>query len=297
MNSVMVYHYDVFNKEANKGNPAGIVLNGDDLTDEMMQEVALRVGFNETAFPVKSDVADLRIRFFTPGSEVDLCGHATIATIFALKIEGLLGDKTAITIETASGILSVQIILTSDNEILIAMKQMPPQFEAFKGSKEALADLIGLTTDDFDNTLPILYGSTGAWTLLLPIKNLEVFRKMKSNNTLFPAILREIPKASIHPFCLDTYNPDAHMHGRHFSSPYSGSTEDPVTGTASGIMGAYYAQYINSNLEDTLDLIVEQGHEIKKEGQVMVRVSKNKDNIDVEIAGTAVYVNEFEVII
>lgn len=63
MKSMKVYHYDAFSKEPNKGNPAGVVLNGDDLTDQEMQEIAFKVGFNETAFLVKSDVADLRIRF------------------------------------------------------------------------------------------------------------------------------------------------------------------------------------------------------------------------------------------
>lgn len=63
MKSVKVYHYDAFSKVPNKGNPAGVVLNGDELTDEQMQEVAFKVGFNETAFPVKSETADLGIRF------------------------------------------------------------------------------------------------------------------------------------------------------------------------------------------------------------------------------------------
>jgi PhzF family phenazine biosynthesis protein len=84
--SVKVYHYDAFSKEPNKGNPAGVVLNGDDLTDKEMQEIAFKVGFNETAFPVKSDVADLRLRFFTPGHAMNLCGHATMATIYTLSI-------------------------------------------------------------------------------------------------------------------------------------------------------------------------------------------------------------------
>ena len=52
MKSVTVYHYDAFSTEPNKGNPAGVVLNGDDLTDKEMQEIAVKVGFNETAFPV-----------------------------------------------------------------------------------------------------------------------------------------------------------------------------------------------------------------------------------------------------
>jgi len=109
MKSVKVYHYDAFNKEATKGNPAGAVLNGNDLTDKEMQEIAFKVGFNETAFPVKSNLADLRIRFFTPGHEMNLCGHGTMATIFALKSKGLLNKKDRLTIETRAGVLPISI--------------------------------------------------------------------------------------------------------------------------------------------------------------------------------------------
>jgi len=294
--SVKVYHYDAFSKEPNKGNPAGVVFNGDGLTDDEMQEIALKVGFNETAFPVKSDIADLRIRYFTPGHEMNLCGHATMATVYALKTKGLLGDKMDFTLETKAGVLPIKIHTTTDNETYITMKQASPQFKEFKGSTEDLANSMGLTKKDINDEFPILYGSTGTWTLLIPINTLDAFNKMKPNNKLFPTILKEMPKASIHPFCLETYDPDADMHARHFSSPYSGTIEDAVTGTASGVMGAFYAKYINTE-EKSLNLVVEQGQEIKKDGRVIVQVSRNNDNFDIEITGNAVYVKDFEVVL
>lgn len=297
MKSIKVYHYDAFSREPNKGNPAGVVLNGDELTESEMQEIALQVGFNETAFPVKSEVADLRIRFFTPGHEMNLCGHATMATVFALKEKGLLQNKTALTIETNAGILPIKLNTTAEGELLITMQQASPQFESFTGSREALANSIGLSISDLHEDLPILYGSTGTWTLLIPINNLNAFKKMEPNNKLFPDILKEMPRASVHPFCLETYHPSAHMHARHFSSPYSGTIEDAVTGTASGVMGAFYAEYIDNNFDESLNLIVEQGHEIQKDGQIMVQVSKNRDTYDVEITGVAVYVNEFDILL
>lgn len=295
--SIKVYHYDAFSKIRNKGNPAGVVLNADELTDAEMEEIAFKVGFNETSFAVKSEVADLKIRFFTPGHEMNLCGHATMATVYALKTKGLLGDKTDITIETRAGILPINIHSSVDNEVYITMKQAVPQFEEFNGSKNDLATSIGLKLEDLDDNLPVLFGSTGVWTLLIPIKQLDAFKKMKPDNKKFPTILNEMPKASVHPFCMETYDSAADMHARHFSSPYSGTIEDAVTGTASGVMGAYYAKYINNNFKGTLPLLVEQGHEIDKDGRVMVQVSRNEDNYDVEITGNAVYVNEFDVIL
>lgn len=62
MKSIKVYYYDAFSKTPNKGNPAGVVFCGDELTVEEMLEIAFKVGFNETAFPVKSEVADLNAK-------------------------------------------------------------------------------------------------------------------------------------------------------------------------------------------------------------------------------------------
>jgi PhzF family phenazine biosynthesis protein len=110
---VRVFHYDAFSSKPNKGNPAGVVLDADGLTEKEMQDIALKVGFNETSFPMESDIADLRIRYFTPGHEMNLCGHATMAAIHALKTRGLL-DKDELMIETGAGILPIKIHTMAD---------------------------------------------------------------------------------------------------------------------------------------------------------------------------------------
>ncbi|MFP7202166.1 PhzF family phenazine biosynthesis isomerase [Lysinibacillus halotolerans] len=297
MKSITVHHYDVFSNQPNKGNPAGVVLNGNDLTDEEMQQIAYKVGFNETSFPIKSNIADIKIRFFTPGHEMNLCGHATMATIYALKTKGLLGDKSQLSIETKAGVLPVSIETSDENELLITMKQATPTFEPFNGSRAQLAQSIGLEESDLHETLPILYGSTGIWTLLIPIKELKAFKKMKPNTKEFPAILKEMPKASIHPFCMETFDPKATMYARHFTSPFSGTIEDAVTGTASGVMGAYYGKHIMKNECDSFHLVVEQGQELGKDGRVFVKVSKHNETWVVEITGNAVHVQAFEVLL
>ena len=294
MKTVQVFHYDAFTTKPDKGNPAGIVLNGYDLSEREMQEVARKVGFNETVFAVHSDVADIRLRYFTPGQEMDLCGHATTAIVYALKTTGGLGDKTEITIETNAGVLPVGIDQCGD-ETFVTMQQATPQFKDFGGSKTELAQVLGIEREDIDDEMPTLYGSTGTWTLLVPIKTLDAFHKMKPKNKEFPSVLKELPKASIHPFCMSTNDPAADMHARHFSSPFSGTVEDPVTGTASGVMGAYYAAYLRNDSEEKFNLVVEQGQEIGKDGRVAVCVSKCEETYTVKIKGTAVFVKEFEV--
>ncbi|MED3037574.1 isomerase [Bacillus thuringiensis] len=297
MKTINVFHYDAFTNKPNMGNPAGIVLEADGLTEEEMQIIAEKVGYNETTFVLSSEVADIRMRYFTPGYEMDLCGHGTVGTIYALRERGLLEEKTNITIETKAGILPIQIDVNEKEGTFIKMRQATPQFKDFAGSKEELAHSIGLEVNDLDASLPIIYGSTGNWTVIVSVKNLDACERMKPNNEMFPSVLKEIPNASIHPVCLETYDELAQMHGRHFSSAYAGTIEDPVTGTASGVMGAYYAMYLEKDFDHEMELIVEQGQEIHKDGRVTVYVTKveGNANLQIDIAGTAVYVKEFEV--
>lgn len=295
MKLVTVCQYDAFSTQPNKGNPAGVVLDSRGLTDSDMQEIAAKAGYNETAFLLDSDQADLRIRYFTPGYETNLCGHATMAMIFALASRGELGGKDQLTIETKAGILPLQLSRNHDGEWAITMKQAAPKFIEYGGSKKELMFLMGIKESDLHPALPIVYGSTGSWTLLVPVKLLSAFQRMKPDNEHFPDILQEVPRASVHPFCLETHDPAADMHGRHFSSPFSGTVEDAVTGTASAVMGAYYAKFIHPGFTDQLDLVVEQGQEIGKDGRVGVHVSKNPETLDVRITGRAVFVKELQI--
>ncbi|CAG9613826.1 putative isomerase YddE [Bacillus rhizoplanae] len=298
MNTVKIFHYEAFSNKSNMGNPAEVVLHADKLTENEMQNIAYQVGFNETAFLMPSRVADWRIRYFTPGYEMDLCGHGTVAAIYALQTRGLIEKTGNLTIETKAGILPIQAETDLHSGSYITMKQANPQFQEFYGSRKELAACIGLHENDLEENLPIVYGSTGNWTLLVPVKKLESFRKMKPNNKLFPSILKEMPRASIHSFCLETYDSNAHIHARHFSSPYAGTIEDPVTGATSGVMGAYYTTFIEGEFKDTREFLVEQGHEIGKDGRVRAKVRKeSNDTLEAEISGSAVYVDEFEVVL
>lgn len=295
MNNVKVLHYDAFSPYPNKGNPAGVVLDAAHLSESDMQSIAHKVGFNETVFVVSSDVADLRLKYFTPGHEIDLCGHATMASLFALKTKGILGEVSSVNIETHVGVLPIRFSFDNNNQLMIKMKQDHPKFIEFNGDRAKLAHAIGLTLDEVEEDLPIVYGCTGAWTLLVPVKNKESFNRMKPINRLFPDILTQLPKASVHPFAILNDNPHTLMHARHFSSPYSGTVEDPVTGTASGVMGAYYLNYIDTHL-DSIQFNVEQGHEIGRDGKVSVDVYRNESGeMDVFISGTAVFVKEFDI--
>jgi trans-2,3-dihydro-3-hydroxyanthranilate isomerase len=292
--NIRVQHWDAFTLQPGKGNPAGIVLSATGLSDADMQAIAQRIGFNDTAFVLPSERADFRIRYFAPRREVELCGHATIAAFSALYAARLLpGDKASgYSLETKAGILPIGI----ENSVrapLIVMTQGMAQFKSFDGKREAVASAIGISTDDLHSTLPIVYGSTGRWTLVVPVKDLSVMQRMRPFPAQFDAVLSDMPGASIHPFCLETIDPQVNMHARHFSSPASGTLEDAVTGTASGVLGAYYRRFVD-HFRDDKPLVVEQGYEVGREGTVQVWAVRRETEWSVKIAGSACFVKEIK---
>ncbi len=160
MRNVRVHHYNAFSTDKDKGNPAGVVFDGEKLTEQQMIEVAKQVGFNKTVFVLESNEADLRLRYFTPGHEINLCGHATVASLYGLRSRGLL-SKEDVLVETNVGILPVRVRTSADSPLMVTMKQAPPEFVEFKGSLEALTASIGLTREDIDENIPVVFGSTG----------------------------------------------------------------------------------------------------------------------------------------
>ena len=286
----MVAYYEAFTDIPGRGNPAGVVFDGDALTEDEMQRIAREVGFNETAFILSSTSADLRLRFFTPGHEMNLCGHGTVASVYGYMEKNKVSSSKDIRIETLAGILRVHYDYEHKE---VKMEQAPAVFQPFNGDMDRLVASIGIVREDIDQSLPVVYGSTGIWTLIIPIKQVETFLRMKPNNKEFQEILTEIPTASLHPICLDTYDKTCSMHGRHFSASRSGTIEDPVTGTASGVMGAYYIEYVKRC--DQAELLIEQGYEIGRKGLVRVSIQRKDEQIHVNIAGKAVFIREMEI--
>ena len=131
---IKVFLVNSFAKTAEGGNAAGVVLDADGFQPDDMKKIAKILGHSETAFVSKSEVADFKVRFFTPEEEVDLCGHATIATFHTLVEQGRI--KTGkYTQETKAGVLQVEV----KDDHTIMMNQNAPLFLDIV-SKEEIAD-------------------------------------------------------------------------------------------------------------------------------------------------------------
>lgn len=86
---MIIHKVKSFSNNPHMGNLAGVVTNAENLTDVEMQQIAAKVGASETAFILPSKNADIRIRWFTPNTEVGMCVHATIAALGVLRSQNI----------------------------------------------------------------------------------------------------------------------------------------------------------------------------------------------------------------
>ena len=95
---------DAFSERAFGGNPAAVCLPREQLDDERMQSIAFELGISETAFlSPADDPTTFGLRWFSPAVEIDLCGHATLASAHVLRETGMVDGATALTFHTRSG--------------------------------------------------------------------------------------------------------------------------------------------------------------------------------------------------
>ena len=280
---------DSFTTERYAGNPCGVVTRAAGLSPEQMQAIAREMNLSETAFVTPSEVADVRVRFFTPRKEIPLAGHPTIATMHALVEEGrfaVTGAPRRIVQELNVGVLPVDLSRREDGHVRIAMTQATPEFHQ-ELDPDAFARVLGITSADLLDGAPPGVVSTGTRQAMIPVASLAVLERVRPDLERLAELETAEGYFSTHVFALETYDPANRVHARHFG-PSSGVWEDPVTGSATGGMAAYLWRY---GLVREAAFTVEQGHILGRPGLVEVEVEGEGDTpTTVRVAGTAVTV-------
>ena len=273
---------DAFTSESCAGNVAGVVPDAEGLTDNQMQAVAAELGASETAFVRDSDDADHRVRYFSPTTEVDLCGHATIATHAHLFADDHIGAGDH-TLKTNVGVLDIEV--AADGTVW--MTQNAPEIREADVSYGRVADATGLSKEALrgaSDDLPLAVSSTGLPFLIAPVTYLSDLGDADPDFDAVAELADDVGAAGVYAFSFDTLDGDSTLHGRAWV-PGAGIDEDPVTGTASGAAGAYLDHYDAFGGDIADELAFEQGHFVDRPGRVRVRVT---DGDAPRVGGSAV---------
>ncbi|WP_251331317.1 PhzF family phenazine biosynthesis protein [Haloplanus pelagicus] len=270
---------DAFTDEPLAGNAAGVVPDAAGLAADQMQAIARELSASETAFLTDDADADRRIRYFTPTQEVDLCGHATVASLALLHEEGAL-DAGEGSLRTNVGVLDVAV--TEDG--VAWMTQDEPTVEVVDLDHDHAGSALGVdpaALRDVGADLPAAVASTGLPFLIVPVNFLEHLGNADPDMDVLAALAADHGATGVYAFTFDTLEADSTLHGRMFA-PGAGVPEDPVTGTASGACGAYL-HAVDAFDDPPDEMRFEQGHFVDRSGIVRVRVAD-----DVRVGGRAV---------
>lgn len=258
---------DAFTDEPTRGNGAGVVPDAAGLSAHQMQRVADEFAQSETAFLLPSTTADRRIRYFTPDREVDLCGHATVASHAHLYADGVI-DAGTHTLETGVGVVEVEV--EADGRVW--MTQDAPAVERVDLAYDEVGAALGVdpaAMRDVGADLPLAVASTGLRFLVVPVNFLDAVGSAAPDAVAVEELCERVDATGVYVFSFDTLSADATLHGRMFA-PGAGVPEDPVTGTASGAVGAYLRR-VGAFDAMPEEMTFEQGHFLGRDGRVSVR--------------------------
>jgi trans-2,3-dihydro-3-hydroxyanthranilate isomerase len=279
--SFKIYQIDAFTDKPLEGNPAAVMFS-ENFSAVQMQKIAREMNLSETAFLSSSEKADYKLQWFTPAVEVNLCGHATIASLHFLKENGIIKENSTIRFETMSGILNCGM-----REGFYFMQIPVYEMEEFSGNKEEITDAIGVERRSVVDESPFILLENG--NLYFRVDGLNTLKGLKPDFKALKKLTEDKHEfEGVVVYSLETVDKTSFAFSRYFV-PYYGIDEDPVTGSTNGPMLLVFRKlgFVDNNLED-ISLIFEQGDFMGRRGRV--KVSYNKTRNELFISGKAVTV-------
>jgi PhzF family phenazine biosynthesis protein len=225
--TTLLYHVDAFTRAPFRGNPAAVVLLDEERPDDWMQALAAEMNVSETAFARPLPDGSFSLRWFTPGTEVPLCGHATLATGAILLGEKIVSE--AAIFQTASGPLLVEP--RGDGYALSL-----PSLATEPHSAPELLSLLNVAALD-------VRVSPTARKYLVRVTSPEVVQNLQFSFLDLFALPNPLDLQGLI-VTAATENPgpdDPHFVSRYFA-PWVGIPEDPVTGSAHAVLGPYWGE-------------------------------------------------------
>ena len=227
------------------GNPAGVVLDADNLSTQQKLNVAQNVGLSETAFVSRSEVATIKLEFFTPERQIAHCGHATIATFSRLSELGLVNNGR-MSKETIDG--TREIIVDGD---MAYMEQRAPRYSQVANLEEVRASL-RLSNVSLES---ISIVNTGNSFLLIPLDGATSVSEIRPDQALVKKISDQYDLIGYYVFTTETSLPGRHAGARMFAPRY-GIDEESATGMAAGPLACFLHDRLGIDAET---ILVEQG--------------------------------------
>lgn len=272
---------DAFTQIPFGGNAAGVVLLDAEYPPESeMKALAARLGFSETAFVRPLPDGSVQLRYFTPTDEVELCGHATVASFHLLTLRGITQAGQSVLAHTKAADINVDI--REDSSVWLDMA--PPQElgELTDEDCAALYAMYGLTEADAGALRPAMV-SSGLPDIMMPVKNRDTLAALKPDMAAIAALSKKLDVTGVHVFTLGGDGVTAYV--RNFA-PLYGIDEEAATGTSNGALSFYL--YRRSLLRpDRVNRFI-QGEAMGRPSEIQSILYDRGGEVTVRVGGHAV---------
>lgn len=237
-------HTIVFQAREGGGNPCPVTINADSLTGDQMQAMTYDFGA-ESAFLMKPTQADcdIKVRYFMPLHETDMCMHATVGSVSALVHRGIC-QTSPITLETNLGSMRVDWEMR-DEQIDVAVEQFLPQYQPTAPIVREICQALRIAPEALTGG-PIQSVSTSRFKLLIPLISKAVLDHLNPDFELLWSLCDRYETTGFYPFVLGT---DHVLYARQFPKR-AGYDEDPATGVAASALAAYLVKYRQVTVQD-----------------------------------------------
>jgi PhzF family phenazine biosynthesis protein len=295
--TIQVHQVDAFTRERFTGNPAGVVLNADGLTDAQMLAIARELNNADTAFILSPESEDhnVRARFFTPRTEAGFVGHATVAAHYVLSRRQ--DAPRRLRQKSKAGTVDIDVRGTAEDR-RIAVRQSTPPLGRELNDRERLAvlDALALATDDLDIRCPLRIVGSSSTRLMIAVRGQEPLRHLKPDMTRLTTLSAQVGAAGYFVFSV-THAAGDHLTESRMFCPALGIGEDPVSGNAHGLLGVYLAHCgLLPRGERRTVFTGIQGQSVHRPGRVEVELEFRDGSVEaVWIIGQAVSIFETEI--
>ncbi|RXJ65203.1 PhzF family phenazine biosynthesis protein [Halarcobacter ebronensis] len=261
------------------GNPAGVLILDEMLSEKQMLEIAKEVNYSETAFLLKQGNS-FRIQYFSPETEIAFCGHATIASGF------ILGQKFGLGIyELILNDGKIQIEVTKNNsKIFTSINSVKTStYDIEEDYINNIIDSFSFSKNDLNEKYPIKVSFSGINNLILFVKNKKTLQEIKYDFEKVKELMISKNIVTINILWEENENL---FHSRN-AFAYGGVYEDPATGSASIALGEYLR---SMGIKKSGEIEILQGFDMKQPSQLFVSFNETL-NSSIRVSGTCRFVN------
>lgn len=297
MQKIQYYIADVFTQSPFGGNPLAVFLDADDLSTEVMQQIAREMNLSETVFVCQPSNTDAwaHLRIFTTEEELPFAGHPNVGTAAVLCAAGRYPKSDENNnffksyFEEKVGEVGMSVEVRADGVYSELKTAVPASLKEGVASKKDYAIILGLGEADFDTSIPTHVGNAGLDFGLVVLSNEDALNKAKMNIAKWEQGLKNTAAKFTYLVFIDQDKKE--VQARMFC-PSLGVPEDPATGSAAAALSGLLAKYFSIS-DSEQKWSVRQGEKIERPSIIQLRFESRGNNAyEIRVGGYSVVVAE-----